>query len=145
MSRYVYTPSVLPILRTCTLLVAMSTLACSASSPAMPTVTGQVTWRGAPAEGAVVVFHPVVETGDRPSGVVSAAGTFELNTAGRPGVLPGEYRVTIVWDRPPEGKPNARREDYVDAFRGRYSRPAESHLKATVPPQGGAIPIFALR
>ena len=44
---------------------------------------------------ASVALHPV-ETGPLASGATDANGRFQLETGNRPGVKPGEYRVTVV-------------------------------------------------
>ena len=60
------------------------------------TVTGTVLVDGKPAmEGARVFFSPAGNT--RPAdGFVKADGTFSLKSMNNPGVMPGEYKVTLI-------------------------------------------------
>jgi hypothetical protein len=75
----------------------------SVAGPATVAVTGTVTNGGAPLEGANVIFHPVVESGQTlaSQAVTDARGRFELSThvgAGKfkPGIVPGKYSVAIT-------------------------------------------------
>lgn len=130
-------------LRWITIAFVGSLAGCTKPVADYPTVGGTVLFRGQPAVGAVITLHaadaPPGAHAERPTGVVAADGTFELRTGTRRGAPPGEYRVTVVWERPPANKPDARREDYEDPLRGRFSRPQESGLKATVAPTGGRL------
>src|SRR6266566_9793244 len=67
---------------------------------------GKVFVDGKPADGALVVLHPVADAGPeaiRPSGKVGPDGVFTLNTyiaetrTTTPGAPAGEYIVTITW------------------------------------------------
>jgi hypothetical protein len=75
----------------------------SAAGPATVAVTGTVTNGGTPLEGANVIFHPMVESGQTlaSQAVTDAQGRFELSThvgAGnfKPGIVPGKYAVAIT-------------------------------------------------
>ena len=59
---------------------------------------GIVTYKDEPLEGAAVCFTPKeFNTGDRlATGKTDVNGRFELRTIGELGVLPGEYRVSVV-------------------------------------------------
>jgi hypothetical protein len=59
---------------------------------------GTVTYKDEPLEGAAVCFTPKeFNTGDRlATGKTDVNGRFELRTIGELGVLPGEYRVSVV-------------------------------------------------
>lgn len=110
------------------------------------TVRGKVTYKGAPVEGASVIFHPKGQAGPgvvRPAAVTAADGTFTLKTAGEEGAPPGEYDVTIMWEKPPPGGWVG--EDRQDALGGKYSRPGKSGLTATVNPGDTEVPPFDLK
>jgi hypothetical protein len=73
--------------------------------PVFP-VRGQVTFKGKPAAGAFVVFHPLDRPApgeQRPSATVKPDGTFELTshgaTRGGDGAPAGTYAVTVEWYR----------------------------------------------
>lgn len=65
--------------------------------PATAPVTGAVTYRGAPVEGASVMFIPI-QAGPKPAtGVTDAQGKFKLSTFGQAdGAIPGQYKVAIT-------------------------------------------------
>src|SRR4051794_19388208 len=74
--------------------------------PSFVPAQGKVFVDGKPAEGALVVLHPVADDGPlaiRPSARVGADGTFVLASyiadtrTTTPGAPPGEYAVTITW------------------------------------------------
>jgi hypothetical protein len=113
--------------------------------PVFP-VTGSVTFRGRPAEGVRVAFHPSRDPRDRglcPQAVVAADGSFRLTTylAGD-GAPPGEYFVTLYW-------PGPGLDDDVhvrpDGLGGRYADPRTTPLTATVPAQAVVLDPFNLK
>lgn len=57
-------------------------------------VTGKVTYKGNPVEGAVVNFHP--EKGPKASGTTDSSGVYSLTTYDTgDGAIAGEHKVTI--------------------------------------------------
>ena len=84
------------------LVFALFLTACTNSDrkPVFP-VQGKVIYRGKPATGARVIFHPQDENGrqsPRPSAEVHPDGTFRLSTyVSQDGAPPGRYAVTIFW------------------------------------------------
>ncbi len=110
-SQYVWTE----ILRTCLCIVALSAASgCSRDyGPGKNTeglqnlqpVSGRVSYEGKPTPGAIVLFLPVDEpdTTYRIAGIVDEEGAFEMETSvpegTRAGVAPGEYLVTISWNK----------------------------------------------
>lgn len=97
------------------LLCAAALAGCDDGSPPKNTeglqnlqpVSGAVSFQGKPTPGAVVLFHSVADPDShkkRIAGIVDEEGSFEMSTtvgAGtRPGVEPGEYRVSISWAEP---------------------------------------------
>lgn len=114
--------------------------------PVFP-VSGKVEVDGEPAEGALVVFHPVTELpGElRPSGETGADGTFALSTYDSgDGAPTGEYRVTIVIPVTPAG-PNPDPDLAPDRLRGRYANPATSNLQVVVEERENKLPVFAVK
>jgi hypothetical protein len=64
---------------------------------------GTVTLDGKPLDGAVVSFFPLADDGRSAAGVSGTDGVFRVTTfTPGDGALPGEYRVTVVMDPPPE-------------------------------------------
>ena len=72
------------------LLVGCNSASVSGTVP----VSGKVTYKGAPVEGAVVTFVP--EGVGRPAtATTGAGGVFSLSTVDASGAMPGKYKVTI--------------------------------------------------
>lgn len=117
------------------IFVPLVLLASCGTSDRLPvySVEGTVTYNGSPTVGAMVVYHPINPTEKmkkvRPAGKVDAEGRFRLSTYGpKDGAPAGEYRVTVIWPGPGgEGDSPG-----PDRFRGKYTNPNTSPLKATV-------------
>jgi len=100
---------------------------------------GKVLYNGAPAVGAVVMFHPL----DNPSpravksrGVVNPDGTYSMYTYNEnDGVPPGNYAVTVT-DYPRSGG-----ENHLPA---RYSEASTSELRARIEAAANDLPTFEL-
>jgi hypothetical protein len=116
-------------------------------------VEGKVLYKGEPAKGAIVVFHPKAEdnlTTRRPSGIVGEDGTFTLSTQ-RPGdgAAAGEYLVTVVWpEEARPAKPTFNTEpppDPPDRLKGHYADRAKSGLSAVVNPGNNQLPPFEVK
>jgi len=110
-------------------------------------VRGTVLYRGEPAEGALVIFHPVDQSKNlkesippRPSGLVDSDGAFVLTThQPTDGGRAGDFQVSIVWfneavekdgglglgDSEHGPKPK-------DKLNGKYADPKRSGLTATI-------------
>src|SRR5262245_17598964 len=66
----------------------------SASVSGTVPVSGKVTYKGTPVEGAIVTFVP--EGKGRPAtATTTAGGAFSLTTVDSPGAMPGKYKVTV--------------------------------------------------
>jgi hypothetical protein len=136
-------------------LVAMSGLGCSQEKALYP-VTAQVFIDGRPATGALVVLHPIDDTGPaaiRPSGYVDDGGNVKLTSfishtrATGEGAPAGEYVVTIAWF-PADVKEYLSKNPNTavpDKLKGRYSQPDKSTLRATVQPQRTTLPRIDLK
>ncbi len=97
-------------------------------------VNGKVFYRGCPAVGAEVVFHPVQSTGKRRAenarGRVEADGSFCLTTfRAFDGAVVGDHRVSITWYPPATANGGPRGTNRLPE---RYARPETSQLTATV-------------
>ena|SRR5687767_4277097 len=57
-------------------------------------VSGKVTYKGAPVEGAIVTFVPETK-GRTATATTSAGGVFSLTTVDASGAMPGKYKVTV--------------------------------------------------
>lgn len=68
-----------------------------ADRPATAEVTGKVTYKGEPVEGATVTFHSSSPDGRGATGRTDESGNYQLTTfeAGD-GAIPGSYQVTVV-------------------------------------------------
>jgi hypothetical protein len=85
-------------------LLALVTFGCGEHEPApRAVVRGQVTFRGAPLPGGLVVFTPDDDFGCRggcATGTIAPDGRYTLSMDGAPGATPGKHRVTVAG---PEG------------------------------------------
>jgi hypothetical protein len=112
---------------------------------AVTLVSGKVYYRGSPAVGAEVVFHPLDTTAkknrDSARGRVEADGSFRLTTyRAFDGAAPGDHRISITW-HPLSANGNGRG---VNRLPERYARPETSQLTATVEAGGRNEFIFEL-
>ncbi|HAC93029.1 MAG TPA: hypothetical protein DCF63_20720 [Planctomycetaceae bacterium] len=103
-------------------------------------VSGSVLVDGKPAEGAVVLFHPDGnDIGTVSSAVAGPDGKIAPVTDMKPGMLAGDYRVTVTWTGPPKpSKGNSpfwgmgNDADLPDKLKGKYVSKEKSGLTATV-------------
>jgi hypothetical protein len=72
------------------LLVGCSSGSISGTVP----VSGKVSYKGAPVEGAIVTFIPE-DTGRTATATTGGGGVFSLTTLDAPGAMPGKYKVTV--------------------------------------------------
>lgn len=98
-------------------------------------VTGSVVYQGEPAENATIVLHPTGDQSNRalkPFGTTGPEGRFQISTYDtNDGTPAGEYRVTIVWPKPPP----VRSPDFAsggDRLEGRYADPGTSQWQVQV-------------
>jgi hypothetical protein len=110
-------------------------------------VRGTVLYRGEPAEGALVIFHPVDPSTNlkekippRPSGLVDSEGAFVLTThQPTDGGRSGDYQISIVWfNEAVEKEGGLGQGDSEhgpkpkDKLNGKYADPKRSGLTATI-------------
>lgn len=108
---------------------------CSAESEGPPTVpvAGKLLVDGQPAAGAQVIFHPADShdfdrRGSRPTGRVTADGTFQMTTyQPNDGAPAGDYVVTVYWAQDPESL-----EPSPDRLKQRFLNPALSKIHVAV-------------
>ena len=120
------------------LLFAILALAtgCGDGRPARIAVSGTVTYRGKPLDGANVTFVP---KGSRPaSGQTDAQGRFTLQTfSSGDGVVAGDHVVCVVKSVPdPKDKKKSPYPKMISVTPARYATPVQSPLKATVASKG---------
>ncbi|NBO92960.1 MAG: hypothetical protein EBV06_11715 [Planctomycetia bacterium] len=132
------------------LMILIGVMGCGSG---LSSVTGKVMYKGTPAAGAVVVFHPKGASPEspRPTGAVKENGTFSLETITTPGAAPGDYSVTVVWDAPATGKKLKKgmggedeREAKADRLGGKYSNLNTTPLKVTINPGSNQLEPFQL-
>ncbi len=133
----------LPIMRSCRILAALlfataivSTTGCGSGRPSTFTVTGTVTYRGKPLEGARVMFIP---KDTRPaSGLTDAEGRFTLlSFAPGDGAVVGEHVVCIAKFVPdPNDRGGSPYPKMLSVLSDRYATPLQSPLRATVTKEG---------
>jgi hypothetical protein len=103
-------------------------------------VTGTVTVKGKPADGAKVFLNPVDESRrgpgmPLPTGVAGSDGRFQLSSyAPNDGAPAGDYQVGIVWPEPekPTTPTSPEAQPVRDRLNSRYAVPETSGLTATV-------------
>ena len=93
-------------------------------------VTGEVKLDGKSLAECAITFTPV-DGGPVASAATDAQGHFELGTANRLGVVPGEHYVTLTKQCMTYG-PNGRELAYEFLIPEKYARPDTSGLKETV-------------
>jgi hypothetical protein len=112
-----------------------------AEPPCYP-VRGKVYYRGKPAAGVDVYFHPAEERdakAQRPHSKTDANGEFQLTTRRRnDGAPEGEYLITFFW----AAAENV--EEPEDRLKGRYLNPRQSRWRVAVKPSTNEVDPFLL-
>jgi hypothetical protein len=129
-------------------LVFANLIGCGGGLKRIP-VTGSVTVGGKPAVGANVLFHPEDPTAMTASGVVGEDGAYSLVSGMEPGLVPGKYKVTVIWPDPSKKPTQAQimmgtAEPGPDLLKGKYASKASTSLVADVTESTSTIPAFAL-
>jgi hypothetical protein len=119
------------------LLVILQGCSSDDGEPRQP-VTGTVTQKGAPVEGAIVAFTPQAE-GMPASGTTDASGVYKLTTkVSGDGAVVGKYKITITkysttLDKPEENaNPAADPSDITDEYPTGYDEMEESEVAASI-------------
>lgn len=126
-------------------LVCLLPIGCHRSEAPLYEVHGEVFFKGEPAAGALVHFHPVEKEGGAPAfATVEDDGTFQLSTrTSYDGAMAGDYKVTVNWRD--EKEVDGETIIGPDRLGGRYARPGESNLQATVTEGENEVPRFNLK
>jgi hypothetical protein len=82
----------LPVAALC-LGAVLSSAGCG--GPRLVPVSGSVQMEGKPVVGASVLFCPA-DKGPTACASTDSAGRFQLETASKPGAMPGRYRVAVI-------------------------------------------------
>jgi hypothetical protein len=126
-------------------VAALPSIGCGGSDrPTTIETSGIVTYKGAPVEGAQVMF---TSPAARPAtAMTDAEGRFELTTfATGDGAVEGKHRVTITkTERVSGADPNNPYADTRHMLPTKYSNPAKSPLSATIVDGGETDLKFAL-
>ena len=153
--------------------LTMISASCSKSAPGLYPVHGTVTYKGQPAEGAIVYFHrqgggPGSAQGLIPTGVVDATGKFSLESGDLGYEAPaGKYAVLVQWPddsvslakaaeasaktSAAKAAENVRARrmklDHIpsDRLKGRYAAADRPLLTAEVKPETNNLPSFDLQ
>lgn len=98
-------------------------------------VQGELLVDGEPAEGALVIFHPVSSSEPKttnPNGRVQPDGSFHVTTyESDDGAPAGQYVVTVFWPEPPKS-PVDHPAMGPDRLKGRFTDPEASNIRITV-------------
>ena len=137
--------------------ICVASAGCESGVLPVHTVAGTVLFRGEPAAGALVIFHPKQAQNPnevkRPSARVGDDGTFALTTRqSGDGAPTGEYGVSIVWfddegRQESSGAFGAPQENAgnPDRLKGKYANPANSGLATVTIGEGhNELPPFNL-
>jgi hypothetical protein len=123
--------------RTLRFLVLVSLVGCNSKAgpppiPVCPT-SGQATFNGKPAAGALLVFHPAgdVALPALPRATVASDGSFRVGTNTADDGLPeGEYVITVIWTTKPHGADET--VEGKSLVNPKFAKKETSTLKATV-------------
>jgi hypothetical protein len=114
-------------------------LGCS-NSHGTASVSGTVTYKGQPVDGATVIFHTKGEgpTAKPAQGKTDSSGSFSVTTYFAPGeqpvgALPGDYAVTVTKIDEPQGAFDPHKDPPPkNHLPARYSTPQQSPLTVTI-------------
>lgn len=118
-------------------LAFLSAAGCDGNS-GLVQVQGTILVDGAPAKGAVLLFHPDGGSAATPSSAQAKEdGTFAPVTDTKPGIPPGNYIVTLTWPDPAHTvsdreKMMGNAEPGKDLLNGRYVTKDRSGIKVEI-------------
>lgn len=140
----------------CAGIVCLTIVGCGGpqGEPLYP-VSGSVYFKGQPAAGVRVIFHPAVETPGRsvvrPSAETLEDGSFKLTSrVPGDGALKGQYKVSLTWLSDGAAGPGMMgggeaRAGGPDKLGNRYADPGTSGLSFVVSEGENEVPRFDLR
>lgn len=112
-------------------------------------LSGSITVNGAPAVGALVIYHPQ-GAGKIATGVADADGKYQLVTDAEVGVTPGKYQITVTWPDPNHKQEAgsllspASSEPGPDVLKGKFARKEASTLSADITTDIKDLPPIAI-
>jgi hypothetical protein len=120
--------------------------------PPLYAVHGQAFFQGQPIPKAILIFHPLGQTGlgnAKPRATVSADGSFQVYSfVAGDGAPEGEYTVTVLWTKPQlDDRAKRQKSESIgsdDTFPDRYRHPTTSGLHIQVHKGPNALPPFFL-
>jgi hypothetical protein len=135
------------------LLPALGCLACSNGGDAgLHPVKGKVLYKGQPAAGVLVTFHPEGSkvTSVPSTGKTGEDGTFTLTTGPKEGAPAGSYVVTFVWPeevktKSAKGKITLDPPSMRDRFQGAYANQAQSKFRPQIKTGDNQLEAFDLK
>lgn len=120
------------------LLVASTSGGCGPAGPTLVPAKGTITVDGKPADGAMLIFHPVGGKGSIASAAADASGAFDVISNGKPGIVTGSYKVTASWPdpakRPKELTLGGTIEDAPDLLGGKFVTPDKAATTVEITP-----------
>jgi len=127
---------------------ALLLISAGCGGPTLPQVTGKVMVDGNPAEGAVLLFHPI-GAGTTGSAVADSNGSFSIVYDMNPGIPPGRYQVAISW---PDPSVKTSEKDLMmgnfqsgpDLLKGRYESKDKSGISIEVDATTKELPTIEL-
>lgn len=130
-------------------LLGLCLTGCGSAGNALIPVTGSVTVKGKPAEGASLLFHSDISDATTPSAVTKADGSFTIMSGLDAGIAPGKYKVSIVWPDPSKKPTQAQLmmgtdEPGPDMLKGKYASKAVTKLTAEITSSTKEIPAYEL-
>src|SRR5439155_948571 len=122
------------------LLVAITSLVGCSGGHGTASVSGTVTYKSQPVDGATVIFHPKGEgpTAKPAQGKTNGGGHFTVTTYFGPGeqpagALPGDYAVTVTKIDEPQGAFDPHKDPPPkNHLPAKYSTPQQSPLTVTI-------------
>lgn len=139
MSSFAYVGPIREVASVVVVLLLLTLAGCGSTHDA--SVSGTVTLDGETLDRGTVSFHPVGE-GAVAYGQIQSDGSYQVKTGRESGLLPGEYKVTVVATAPPPEP-----EDPMDEPVGelltpkRYGRTETTDLQYTVEAGSNTIDI----
>jgi|GEM_PF-869945 len=120
------------------ILLVAATSGCGPAGPTLVPAKGTITVDGKPADGAMLIFHPVGGKGSIASAAANAAGAFDVISNGKPGIVTGSYKVTASWPdpakKPKELTLGGTIEDAPDLLGGKFVTPDKAVTTIEITP-----------
>jgi hypothetical protein len=135
----------------CSAAILITSAGCGSgnSGPAVYPVEGEVFYKGKPAAGCIVSFHPQggvgPETGWPSMGTADTNGKFRLTTRlANDGAPAGQYDISFSWPGEPSAS-DPTGDTAPDRLPQKYQFPASSGFNVTVEAKDNSIPRFELK